>query len=694
MRVSPLTRIPAAKSRVPFIYSIGGLQLPILPWSEAHGAHLHPRSSALSSLLPQRPQPRPGRADRSVVTAAEVVRVPRKGSAPTELAKPEKPSIVVKRVPGSSRAEGTQTKQQQSQQQSKAQKQEQQQQRAHQEDLAQQQASQPQQAPVQQRSLAHHQAPGQQTTHNASVWHPPLRRVRVPRALAQPQPQQRQERRPTRVSRQPDVHLSSQQLLPMAPPASDATATAPPVADTVAAGATVAASQSPSAGGAAGVVAPQQRPLWGAASNVSDLSGALSPTQSLAPTFAGNDAAPALVVFSGGTAFNSVAGHLRTLTTRVAHVLPVSDDGGSTAEIVRVLGGPAVGDIRSRCLRLADDSNEEARAVKRLLGHRLDSHDADAARREWHDLVEGQHALWGGMSDPYKHTIRAFLVHFHSAILRHSSERFNFRNGSVGNFFFAGARLFLRSLEAAIFLFSRVARIPEGSSVLPAICTENVITLGAELEGNAMIRGQNNISHPPRGAGTVDKGSGGPPLPAPLRRICYLSSEGTHQEHEVFPLVNPAVTAEVAAADGIVYAMGSLYTSICPPLVLTGVGEAIAARPAAPKLLLLNGSHDRETGTSPSGGNSGMTVSEVVQALTDALNRRHSPRTGHELHHLPSTYVTHIVVPAGGALHLDRPALAAMGLSDITEVESVRDGASRAVYEPEALVSVIGAILT
>ena len=53
------------------------------------------------------------------------------------------------------------------------------------------------------------------------------------------------------------------------------------------------------------------------------------------------------------------AGHLRTFTTRVAHVLPVSDDGGSTAEIVRVLGGPAVGDIRSRCLRLADDRDAE-----------------------------------------------------------------------------------------------------------------------------------------------------------------------------------------------------------------------------------------------------------------------------------------------------------------------------------------------
>lgn len=35
---------------------------------------------------------------------------------------------------------------------------------------------------------------------------------------------------------------------------------------------------------------------------------------------------------------------------KVWHVLPVTDDGGSTAEIVRVLGGPAVGDIRSRLL--------------------------------------------------------------------------------------------------------------------------------------------------------------------------------------------------------------------------------------------------------------------------------------------------------------------------------------------------------
>lgn len=66
----------------------------------------------------------------------------------------------------------------------------------------------------------------------------------------------------------------------------------------------------------------------------------------------------------------------------------------------------------------------------------------------------------------------------------------------AGNFFFAGARTFFHSLEAAIFLFSRVARIPQGSSVMPVISTEERITLGAVLSNGTVIRGQNQISHP------------------------------------------------------------------------------------------------------------------------------------------------------------------------------------------------------
>ena len=93
--------------------------------------------------------------------------------------------------------------------------------------------------------------------------------------------------------------------------------------------------------------------------------------------------------------------------------------------------------------------------------------------------------------------LRTLLPWKNEGVLHSVSNRMLTQPGAcAGNFFFAGARLFFRSLEAAIFLLSRVARIPEGSLVLPAICTEERITLGAELANSAIIRGQNEISHP------------------------------------------------------------------------------------------------------------------------------------------------------------------------------------------------------
>jgi hypothetical protein len=194
---------------------------------------------------------------------------------------------------------------------------------------------------------------------------------------------------------------------------------------------------------------------------------------------------PGIVVFSGGTAFNAASAEMASrsvgmdlgprenegvsrsnslssmmdmIATRrtaamattktnidrgqglkVWHVLPVTDDGGSTAEIVRLLGGPAVGDIRSRLLRLAPGTTREGRAVRRLLGHRLisvqslDKKDVDGevdhevvsrmARSEWLDILDGghesyqqpeslegddvdvqkyEHPLWKDVSAPYR----------------------------------------------------------------------------------------------------------------------------------------------------------------------------------------------------------------------------------------------------------------------------------------------------
>ena len=217
------------------------------------------------------------------------------------------------------------------------------------------------------------------------------------------------------------------------------------------------------------------------------------------PSDFGFEAPPKLVVFSGGTAMNTIADELSAMTQKVTHVIPVSDNGGSTSEVVRVLGGPAVGDLRSRCLRLTDDSTPEAVAVKELLGYRLHPTDSDLAREEWYRIQEGNHPLWEGIGQDYANIIRRFLVHFHVEVSsKPIKERFDFVNGSIGNFFFAGARTFFRSMDAAIFLYSRVSRIPDDTVIAPCILhkEDERVNLAAELVDGTILRGQNEISHP------------------------------------------------------------------------------------------------------------------------------------------------------------------------------------------------------
>ncbi|KAI4343014.1 hypothetical protein MLD38_027564 [Melastoma candidum] len=386
---------------------------------------------------------------------------------------------------------------------------------------------------------------------------------------------------------------------------------------------------------------------------------------------------PSLLLFSGGTAFNGVVEELKKLTTRVAHVLPVSDDGGSTAEIVRVLGGPAVGDIRSRCLRLSDHSTTEALSVRRLLGHRLPL-DPTQAKSEWYDIVEGDHSLWNGVSRAYGETIRAFLVYFQNEILRRPSESFCFSNGSIGNFFFAGARIFFQSLDAAIFLFSRVSEIPSESLVLPVISTNDRLTLGCELWDGTIIRGQNEISHPTSGSMEPVKKEhhSVPPLPSRIKRVFYMSREGTNSLHEVFPAANPAVLDQLKSVDCIVYAMGSLFTSICPSLVLLGIAEIIATR-TCPKVLLLNGSHDRET--------NGFTASCFVSAITEALNRTHG-HLSNRLENLPSQYINTLFVPKDGAVPVNIEKLASLGILNVVTVDSISDPEVGVHYDPRSLI--------
>ena len=219
--------------------------------------------------------------------------------------------------------------------------------------------------------------------------------------------------------------------------------------------------------------------------------------------------AHSILVFSGGTAFNKYVRTLARQIEDVTYVLPVSDNGGSTAEILRVLGGPAIGDIRSRLLRLSSAKTDEACSVLHLLQYRLPMI-RNNARVEWNAIVAGSHYLWTkSISHSYKQMIRTFLIHFHYEVLKQDRGTFNYTNGSIGNFFFTGARMFFDSLEAAIFLWSRLAGIPLRSAVLPVINTNRKVTIVAQLDDalGTTLHGQQRISHPANAAEDTHMGA-------------------------------------------------------------------------------------------------------------------------------------------------------------------------------------------
>lgn len=59
-----------------------------------------------------------------------------------------------------------------------------------------------------------------------------------------------------------------------------------------------------------------------------------------------------IVVFSGGSAANSLVDVFSTVRESkqcpLSYIIPISDNGGSSSELIRIFGGPGIGDVRSK----------------------------------------------------------------------------------------------------------------------------------------------------------------------------------------------------------------------------------------------------------------------------------------------------------------------------------------------------------
>ncbi|PFH54681.1 hypothetical protein AMATHDRAFT_134612 [Amanita thiersii Skay4041] len=383
------------------------------------------------------------------------------------------------------------------------------------------------------------------------------------------------------------------------------------------------------------------------------------------------------IVISGGTGGNAICSAFKD----ASYVLPVSDDGGSSSEIIRVLGGPSIGDVRSRLIRLIPLSppSSPLSAIRNLLAYRLPAGCIEQkARDEWREIVEGRSKLWSGIPNDRKETIRGFLVHFEGEVLKRAHKNFDFRNGSIGNFFLAAAQGFFRSLPSAIFLFSSITN--SHATIYPAVVTNHTVTIAAELLDGERLVGQCEISHPvSHPPATLDitlsfpefmDGMGGTyvesqnvmfdssskatqtSLPSSIKRVLYINAHGM----EVHPSPNPDYIESLGTKDVLIYSCGSLWTSIMPCLAMRGVAKGIARSPSLrAKILLLNVKNDRET--------EGYSAMDYIQAICRTLNASYDSQgfgVGKAVTSYPvSAFITDLIYLKGTEVEVDVESITA-----------------------------------
>ncbi len=222
---------------------------------------------------------------------------------------------------------------------------------------------------------------------------------------------------------------------------------------------------------------------------------------------------PRLLFFSGGSALNQISRALKSYTYNSAHLITPFDSGGSSQVLREAFDMPAVGDLRSRLMALADESDLGQPDIFRLFSHRLPKNgDAEALRQEVAALVVGKHPLLKAISTPMGLLIQDFLNAFHAA----APTDFDYRNASIGNLILAGGYLgHGRLLEPVLFLMSKMVDV-RGTVRGVVDCN---LHLGVELADGRKIYGQREIS-----------GKEAPPIDTPIARLIEIwtvSRDGT-----------------------------------------------------------------------------------------------------------------------------------------------------------------------
>ena len=302
---------------------------------------------------------------------------------------------------------------------------------------------------------------------------------------------------------------------------------------------------------------------------------------------------PRVLFFSGGTALNPLSRELLRYSHNSIHLVTPLDSGGSSAKLREAFQMPAVGDLRSRLMALADQSVKGNPEVRELFAHRLaKSATPEELRHSLERLVVGRDALVRRIPDPMRKIVRNYLRIFQEKM----PEDFDLRGASIGNLILtAGYLTSQRRIDSVVFLFSKLAEVR--GVVRPTM--NRYLHLAAELDNGETIVGQHLLT-----------GKETSPITSKVKQVFICSSR-----QEVEPVrvaIREKVRNLIRQAELICFPMGSFYSSLIANLLPDGVGQAIAENDC-PKVYVPN------TGTDPE--QFGMTLADNTATLLDYLGR-------------------------------------------------------------------------
>ncbi len=311
---------------------------------------------------------------------------------------------------------------------------------------------------------------------------------------------------------------------------------------------------------------------------------------------------PRILFFSGGTALNQLSSVLKNYTHNSIHLVTPFDSGGSSAILRKAFEMPAIGDLRSRLMALADESITGYPAVIRLFTYRFPMASTNSElMQELEQINSGQHYLISNINNPVRQLICDQLTVF----LQQMPSDFDLRGASIGNLILAGGYLDNnRQMDPIVFLFSKLVGV---RGTVRNLINEN-LHLGVELDDGTVLLGQHRLT-----------GKEVAPIESPIKRL-FLSKD--------LDVCSPVTTTLheksrglITAADLIVYPPGSFYTSLLANLLPNQVSTTIANN-HCPKVYIPNLCVDPEQ--------IGKESDQLIQALLEQLHHNAPANCTHD----------------------------------------------------------------